>query len=55
MVQRDGEHLHQVIRFFIDKINDTVDNNESINNVKNHCSDNNISAHQVEYWSKDYY
>ena len=26
VVQRDAEHLHQVIKFFIDKVNDAIDN-----------------------------
>ena len=55
VVQREAEHLHQVIRFFIDKVNDDIDNEESINNIKYCCGDRNISVHQVEYWYKNYY
>ena len=51
MVQRDAENLHQVIRFFIDKANDSIDNEENNNNVKDYCGDRKMSAHQVEYWS----
>ena len=47
VVQRDAEHLHQVIRFFIDKTNDSIDNEEIIKNVKDYCGDRKMSAHQV--------
>ena len=55
MVQREAEHLHQVIRFLIDNVNDAIDNEESINNIKDCCGNRKISAHQVECWYKNYY
>ena len=51
MVKRDTENLHQAIRFFIDKLNVAIDDEESINNVIDYCGDRKMSAHQVEYWS----
>ena len=42
-------------KVFIDKVNDAIDNEESINNVEYYCGDRNISAYQVEYWYKKYY
>ena len=55
VVQRDVEHLHQVIWFLIDKVIDDIDNEEIINNFKDYCGDRNMSAHQVYYWFKNYY
>ena len=55
VVQREAEHLHQVIRFLIDNVNDAIDNEESINNIKDCCGNRKISAHQVECWYKNYY
>ena len=31
VVHRDARHLYQVISFFIEKVNDAIDNEESIN------------------------
>ena len=55
MVHRDAEHLHQLIRLFIDKVNGAIDNEERINNVKYYCVDRKMSEHQVEYWLKNYH
>ena len=36
-------------------MNDDIDNEEIIKNVKYYCGDSKMSAHKVEYWSKNYY
>ena len=55
VVQRDASHLHQVICFFIDKVDDDIDKQESINNVKYYCGDRKMNVNQVGYWCNNYY